>query len=159
MHASICMQTTCMCTCVFGHTSACMSVHMCACRYTRIRDCGVHIHTHLCTGAHTQARTMRLSVRACICTDTGKDSSAQLSWFLYVSTQRSGSVSFLFTRRPLWAPFWLGSGCQVPAHEFWEWSKLFKDALPPPLQVSSHIRSPMPLTVFPLSATSFSMKL
>lgn len=58
MHASICMQTTCMCTCVSGHTSACMSVHMCACRYTHefpkhtcIRDCGVHIHTHLCTGA------------------------------------------------------------------------------------------------------------
>ena len=59
MHASICMQTTCMCTCVSGHTSACMSVHVCACRYTRelpkhtcIRDCGVHTHTPMYRRTH-----------------------------------------------------------------------------------------------------------
>ena len=34
MHASVCMQATCMCTCVSGHTLPCMSVHRYACRYT-----------------------------------------------------------------------------------------------------------------------------
>ena len=54
----------CLCTCVRAGT------HVNS-QSTHVSVIVVCIHTHLCTGAHMQARTMRLSVRACICTDTG----------------------------------------------------------------------------------------
>lgn len=65
MHASVCTQATYMCTCVSGHTSACMSMHRYACRYTHelpnasmIVVCiYTHMSAHIARYGCTQAGT------------------------------------------------------------------------------------------------------